>query len=1438
MVTKQTVMWTALPNGVRTDKDGTQWLKVSAFMSPRLESDVKPLTLGAFPDFVTDRPGFNWASTAASLRFSATFELRNHTTITVPAASVRKTSIPEPTLWSELFTAQTPVKGYVAPNLSKARVNSYAIKESSAALRDHISAIASQAASVYKIPRPEELLAPAGFVNSPLTEHLAAELNSAGLRAAAAPTQDTIYDRFTAFHAPFIRPVDPLVHEWNRLTPEERAARNAAQRETDFHKAISALGNFPALLTLLGIVVNLEIPLTGSALSAIRSAARIRLVPEWPDAGSSTVKRVNASPWTACEVKGKSTARGYKVTSFRAESKDDELSDGYLIVRDTSETGDNDPVTLTNIDVDLALGRMFTALGSMAHEVVSRVSAQPMSAASVSAIPAVDVEQAAKIEAGLPTLGQPALALAVNGTGQRLTRLLDSADWKNGRLAKGHDSEIVNYAEELTRGYRVDVWDSVTKVWHPLCQRMGTYQLGNTTLTWDNSSGGQDPELIDEAWVQLAVGSSPDGDPQAPEEMRIHEQMFTWNGWSLVVQRPGAALAAEDEQVGDDPTNTMRPNTMKRTYVDPEGTTRDLGDFENQNLPLTTRFRVPPGTLPRLRLGTTYCFRARAVDLAGNSVPFSAGTPTDTPGGANDTLTTVTREIVHKRYEPIRPPTVVITEELRANESPYHLVVTSNYNSSPTQTTSRHICPPRTSFTMSEVHGAFDKTTPGHPMAAEAWEEIADRDAWDFPQNDLPPDDPAHGQQLPVSSIEEPLPYLADVPSRGASFTGLPGQKKKTGDVTYTGRQPLLGSTIVKLGDDSEVSSEALRVPFERDIDDGADRRPFKLVVESIEGRDIRLANHATPAEPRWNEDTRELTVQLAKAEQVPVELSSYASAADMNLFGTYQWGVTKSIKDLVPGQLKVLVSAEAFSPAVMTPKAFALPLLRRDNLHAATNSLIEVSVLGRNWTVTPHDTLTLVHAVRQPMLPPNLTYRMLARRRAGDTYAVLVDWVQIHGKSTARVVMNAYWKENVDDPADGPPKWGDTAVERKGQAFDLNIGPYDTVALSLREEAPPGLTMPVPPVTTNTDSKAQRHALGDTKHRRIKYGLVASSRFQHYFPPEAETTRTGNTKWLHVPSSARPLAPVVDLVIPAFKWARAESPTSASSTRSGGRLRVYLERPWFSSGDDEKLAVLLWQTGNNSAGYDKLQPYITEWGDDPVYKSKGSLPVSLPKPEHFADWSAKKTYLWAAEHADGEPLYVTAMAYDVQYDSESERWFADIKMSQGNAYFPFVRLALARYQPYSLAGLELSKTVTVDAVQLTPSRSATVSWSAVGDSFTVAVNGRSYEKAASNYGPRMTMSIEKRAADGFAWVPVSVPSIGTGEIEMSTYQPTMRIIGSTSTYWRRTIATRGLDLSGENRIVIREYERHVTGSTVPSQNIGTRPVYVDVLTLAPPPGV
>src|SRR5690606_19377379 len=112
----------------------------------------------------------------------------------------------------------------------------------------------------------------------------------------------------------------------------------------------------------------------------------------------------------------------------------------------------------------------------------------------------------------------------------------------------------------------------------------------------------------DEGYVKGASTSSalPGADnTQNPDDHYLHETLFRWAGWSLVVPRPGRTLRSRDDT--NTGVQTETPESVKDSVV-------DGGNG------LAVQFRPVKGSLPRLRFGAAYRFRVRLADLAGNSL--------------------------------------------------------------------------------------------------------------------------------------------------------------------------------------------------------------------------------------------------------------------------------------------------------------------------------------------------------------------------------------------------------------------------------------------------------------------------------------------------------------------------------------------------------------------------------------------------------------------------------------------------------------------------------------------------------------------------------------------------------------------------------------------------------------------------------------------------
>ena len=85
-------------------------------------------------------------------------------------------------------------------------------------------------------------------------------------------------------------------------------------------------------------------------------------------------------------------------------------------------------------------------------------------------------------------------------------------------------------------------------------------------------------------------------------------------------------------------------------------------------------------------------------------------------------------------------------------------------------------------------------------------------------------------------------------------------------------------------------------------------------------------------------------------------------------------------------------------------------------------------------------------------------------------------------------------------------------------------------------------------------------------------------------------------------------------------------------------------------------------------------------------------------------------------------------------YDADRQLWYCDIQISPGAAYFPFIRLALARYQPVSSPGAHLSNVVLSDIIALTADRWLNVTPAQGDRRVRVAVFGVSYDESSGHH--------------------------------------------------------------------------------------------------------
>jgi hypothetical protein len=470
-------------------------------------------------------------------------------------------------------------------------------------------------------------------------------------------------------------------------------------------------------------------------------------------------------------------------------------------------------------------------------------------------------------------------------------------------------------------------------------------------------------------------------------------------------------------------------------------------------------------------------------------------------------------------------------------------------------------------------------------------------------------------------------------------------------------------------------------------------------------------------------------------------------------------------------------------------------------------------------------------------------------KRTTGQTWVELRDTQAVHAASTVKVDLYAEWNDVLDDPASGQlldGRSGRGLVARQQHAFEVPVVPKQTYVLDPYTMVMGGKIVLDKQLTAAQKAAIaalalrQRHYIGDTRYRMMTYHAVSTTRYKDFFAADAGpfTASTGDAPgdaehvWteLKVLSTARPDAPRVRWILPSFGWDRS---IENRSVRRGG-LRIFLDRPWYSSGDDELLGVVFWKPA--TTGIFKLEPYLSWTAHDPTWRS-GSLGAYLvAKDFPLRDKTGTNLYL---EEIGAYDHQVNVAGHKVQYDAERDLYFADVQVSPKNDYWPFVRLALCRYQPNSIARCEASRVVIADFAQLAPDRTAQVVYNGLDPhtSITLTVSGTTYSsssmrasepKYAASDKARLTVTIEgtvdRASTDPRSWVAL--------------VDPVDLVRSNSSSSWSKTLAITGLPIRAAYRLAIREYEGFTQTTASGASTLygrAERLVYAETLPLTPP---
>jgi len=975
--------------------------------------------------------------------------------------------------------------------------------------------------------------------------------------------------------------------------------------DPDFHEVLRQIGAHPHLMRQLGLVFDLEFGLPATP------PAEIQVRTNWPGFGSNQVdfedhRQIPLRMEVDSNFEPLSALPAYRTGRWLAlGSSKYAVSNGNIV-----DTGQ--------------------ALSSLRRRLDGLEATAPVS------VPATD-------ETGL-TVSHTEVVTMLESTFDRQRQLEDDIDrWIQNTPPTVQPPRI--RGEDATVGTRWDVMDVAKNVYRSLHERRptGSYEFPRSPAL--NVTAPRD-----EGWSTLAISTDGTFTP-APKassvvysdtvpkvelsdntQWRVDSSVVRWSGWSLSTPKPGRIL---------DPSGAAQDRAPRSPQV---GDPAQIG----------VEYEVVPGTLERLRFNHSYRFRARCVDLAGNSLPLTASAP----------ATAVSPSVIFGRTAPIPEPSVV-RRSSRPDPGVGDLPETMVIKSELTQTNSavagsdRMLFVPRINQLRLEHHGL--PRADGIDVADYAF--LADRDARTLPGQLLA--DPETGEPVAGAAVignivtpgryRQKALYLADPAARRIAFHRLPRGSATT---------PIL-------------------------VDVGTWPDPESVVLELKAGA----------AAPRVTTAAKRVTVQLPKGTIATCQVSC---AVDPTLLSHFAWWQALSAADrnrlrrfFLNGQVELVSTRRTITLVHAVRVPLAAPSLGGFSGARTTEGQTTVLLDG---AVALHRPSSERLVVRGKWDGPDFDTPVIAMRQSGVVLDRFVSTTGSAARETLTEVpleLGSTRRMKVTLDAEVFCRFSSYFTERrewtatKGSSFVADARGMSSTAVVVSnpgsgEVFTEGVDYSVDR-TAGTVTPLETGAINNATLTRIEYIPLPVSR------PSAQARR-GRSVTFVVPSSARPPVPKVSHVLPAFSRRVKNTPTKITVTHDGRVLRAFLERPWNESGAGELLGV-----ATDLPGVAATALSLTRWGRDPLNVGAGAR--VRPGPTSFQKAVA------TVANIDGR---FGVAGHRPVLDTQRNLWLADIQVNAAFGYRPFVQLHLCRYQPDSLAGLHVSDTVSTETLRLGAQRVVT----------------------------------------------------------------------------------------------------------------------------------
>ena len=1372
----QEIVFTTLPNQ-RTEINGEQQLRVSVYTTIKL-STPKDTTLAEFEDMLV------WPQKILNASFQ--FKLNNGTTLDAKPEFEKI----DTELFAQIFHKEIKVDDFKDEDLTKKNIHSFPVK--------HINDFVLNSYRNIALTSPVKKVSADFFVDEnrfgaisrmKLDVDKIDDLEKPQRRTTTKANNlyfkndndDKVFkadlrkNKFVGFSTQ-MKPKDDFVQlrQFHKVDKNVITRNNAIKPEKprfEFHDILSVINSYPQIMRKMGFVIDFLIPYSSSipasgtislVINSLEFAEEGTIVSLPSTAYQLTSKgfyigdkpgtifkqgfvKINTNEFSVVQIDADGTALK---TNNMAENKVQQIARFYEVRKELSMSRnlkikpmeDAEPPEDEGLPYMRSAGIAVTKNG-MAEYLVNRMNSSFQLVKEFKALPVQKIQmKPANIQQAPSGNIQPSGNLQ-NIQVQDRARNIQQAAFANIAL-NIKLPETVLYSNDVIQGYRMDIaYDENPEKWFSLHQRQDEY----TWFDEKNNPSAIDGIVPDEGFIQLGIAEDDDD----PDDVFVSETLARWEGWSLSVRKPGYAINdSEDYELKPGETekrdfvNKSKLQEIKKYQFDP-----DL-DFK-----INASSKLVPGTLPKLRFGKDYRVRVRAVDLGGNSVilEHQSESPEET----------IRKNIRYMRYEPLVSPIVLVGNELKDGEFLERLVIRSNFDKSVAEYenenktgsksfenySERFLLPPKNSQQIAENHGKFELAFGNNPDAAKQIYQIITTHEGLYQQDEK-------NKEKIYNRSDVEIIYLPDPMAAGVSLFVAEGY-----ETTHTQQfEPRLFSFFSK-GEIQPKNTNDVSIP-----DDWYNSGFITIRLEEGE------------LNTKWDASDKVFTVFLPKGIRTRIRFSTFWREEDMKKLSAI-WEMVKNDK---PGNLaeleKLAVSGQHWmiSPssefelvhAVQQPvDAPVIEKLIPDRDFSATFALINTKfdIHGEStekvefqatWTDPLDDGISVT--IKEKQGRNSISDIVINYHDDKVTKGTVPEPEKIQFAPVENLQVKPIMRiqPKTEQEFRTMPQPQAKKVNQLYQVQSTQFSQVEKMKVSARKNLPQKVKYDIESSkfgfykSLNFRIKPLEHHFGDTKHRWVDYKLVAVSRYREYFDKvlaqNIELTTTRESEWMkqvNILSSARPKAPEIDYVVPAFEWKKVQYGETIAHLRKGGGLRIYLKRPWYSTGADEMLGIVLPESPGTalkmlSAGSNYTNIY-THWGIDPILYGDRPQDVS-PQP---TDFGLNPVIDNKIEYPGKPGTLAKVVAYPVNFDQERQLWYCDLSIDPKDMYFPFIKLFLARYQPHSVretnSDVCLSQVVAAKMIQLVPERQTILSFKKDDQNsrFTIVITGSIYSPGNTIYG-------------------------------------------------------------------------------------------------------